>query len=273
MKVDENAVAGTTEEDSAEGGVDTGTQETETEETNQDAEETGGESDDGSSDESDNQDADSEDAGDKGEKLFNDEQQKVFEKRVGKEIEKRKALEQKVQELESNLNETKSKSNPDVLRVSESIGIPAAYLNESESKLLAEYDKWVEVRNFCRAHKDGCLADGKEMTSDDIAAWRERASDELLEIAPEAKSLKKEKARQFAEDAALGRKLRLERSSAVQKKNIEAKKPVVANKPVGGMAPAQKKTSNRIMSGEEFKKAGGNEAAVRKFFSAMVPID
>jgi hypothetical protein len=240
--------------------------ETETEDSAEAAVETDGAAEAENSDESSDQDEETKS------KLFNDEQQEIFNKRVGKEVEKRKALEQKIAELESGLNEVKGKANPDVIKMSESMGIPAAYLNESETKLLAEYDKWREVRDFCRNHKDGYMGKGgndKDMTEDDIRSWLEKASDNLIEIAPEATALKRNKAKQLAEDAALGRKLRMERSTAVHKKNIEAKKPVVAEKASSGTAPSTMKTTGRMMTGEQFKKAGGGETAVRKFFSDM----
>ena len=202
-------------------------------------------------------------------KLFNEEQQQIFDKRVGKEIAKRKELESKLHELEESLNEVKGKSNPDVIKASESLGVPAVYLNPSESKLLAEYDKWRGIRDFCRNHKEGYVGQGgndRDINSDEIHLWLEQATDNLVEIAPEAKSVRQSKSKQLADDAALGRKLRLERSQAVKKKDVEAKKIIAGVKPSGGMAASQAKPTGRKMTGEQFKKAGGGEAAVESSF-------
>lgn len=265
MKLEQEVVADQSEEDSAAEVVDETTDKTETENEAESAEGTDGTDDANNADESDDQETQEPNSG----KLFNEEQQAIFNKRVGKEVEKRKALEKKVQELEGSLNESKSKSDPDVLKASESIGIPAAYLNTSESKLLAEYDKWVEVRNFCRTHKDGFIGKGgneKDMSTDDIQAWAERASDNLLEIAPEAKALKRSKAKQLAEDAALGRKIRTERESAANKKKIETNKTAVAGKLPSVMAPAPANKNSRITN-ESYEKG---KLKPSDFFKTMV---
>ena len=247
-------------------------EETETDESASDAGETDGAAETEENDESATQGEDKGAEGD--EKLFNEKQQAIFNKRVGKEVEKRKALESELEKIKAEAAEAKAKADPELLKVSEVTGIPPAYLSPTEAKVLAEDAKWREIRDFCRNHKQGYVGNGgndKDMNTDEIHAWHERAMDHLMEVGPEAKSIRRAKLKEMEEHIALGRKLSVERSKAVQKKIVELKKPAASTNTGSGAAPASNMKQGK-MTGETFAKlakAKGGESAALSFFGSI----
>lgn len=203
--------------------------------------------------------------------VFTPEQQAIFNKRLGKEIGKRKELEAKVTELEGQNRELSAKLDPAVVNASTSVGVPPEYLTKEEAGTLSEEAKWKQHRDFCRAHPNGY--DGKDgtLTAEQIQDFLNEAMDKLSEVAPEARVIRKTKLRQFTEDAALGRRLRLEKKRAEGAKKAEKKLPAkMAAKPAA-LAPAAKMKIPKGMSKDRYLKGGETEeAAVRELTNLVV---
>ena len=192
--------------------------------------------------------------------LFNAEQQAVFDKRVGKEIGKRKDLEAKVAELEKQNQELAAKVDPISVKAAEAIGVPTAYLSKDEAATLAEYDKWRSHRDFCRAYPDGYEGKDGAFTAEEIRKYLDQAMDKLAEVAPDAKRIRQTITSQYAKDAELGRKLREERAKAQSNKKVAEKLPATTAKPAA-LAPASTQRIPKGMNKERFEKAGKNKEA------------
>ena len=211
------------------------------------------------------QDEDQEADGEGDKKLFNEKQQEVFDKRVGKEVQKRKAAEERATAAEKKAAELEAKIDPSVTKAATVANIPADYLSKAEAKTVTEFVEWKNVQKFCRMWPDGYEAKNdseQTYTRDQIADWLYKATDRLEEVGPEARALIRTKSQQAAADAALGRKIRLERESAASKK--PAKTPQAAAKPAA-MAPGTPRTPGRGMNKDRFLKGGANtEAAIKE---------
>jgi hypothetical protein len=213
------------------------------------------------------QDDDSEENADAGKKLFNDEQQKIFDKRVGKEIAKRKEAEEKAKALETKVTELSAKTDPDMLKVAEASGIAPEYLTPAEAKTIKEYQEQKNTQAFCQKHlKTGWqhpTDSTKDWSPEDLAEQLAKTNEILIDLGPEVRPLMRIKAQQMAEDRALGRKIRLEKAAAAKKKTV-VKPPQAAPRP-GAMAPAAVRSPGRGMSEERFIKSGRTkEAALRE---------
>jgi hypothetical protein len=217
------------------------------------------------------QDEDSEENADTGKKLFNEVQQKIFDKRVGKEVAKRKEAvkeaEERAKAAEAKLAELSAKADPDMLKVAETTGIAPEYLTPTEAKTIKEYQEWKNTQAFCQKHlKTGWqhpTDSTKDWSSEDLAEQLAKANEILIDLGPEVRPLMRTKAQQMAEDRALGRKIRLEKIAAAKNKTV-VKPPQVAPR-AGSMAPAAPRPPVRGMSEERFIKGGRTkEAALRE---------
>jgi hypothetical protein len=139
------------------------------------------------------------------------------ERRIAELTAKTKQAESKLEQAETRVKEVEAVA-------AQSIGLHPDYVSEPEAKLLARVrDLQARERELLK-HWDGIddADQGKARTAEQVRTeWAEIRS-QLDDAGPRARSLYDDRLKQMVEDMQVGRRLRLERSNAVQKRGAPA---------------------------------------------------
>lgn len=185
------------------------------------------------------------------------------ERRIAELTAKTKQAESKLEQAETRVKEVEAVA-------AQGIGLHPDYVTEPEAKLLARVrDMQARERELLK-HWDGIddTDPGKSRTAEQVRTeWAEIRS-QLDDAGPRARSLYDDRLKQMVEDMKVGRRLRLERSNAVQKRGApadapRAKLPAPAAVPRGSASgtPVNKRGAPAGPNAERFRKAGASREA------------
>jgi len=131
-------------------------------------------------------------------------QQASVNKRIGKEVARRKSLEEELAAERTTVVELRSQLTENSGRVAGSQGVNELYLVKNEGELDARVDKILQFRRWAREHKDGTegSADGKSpgYTAEEIADRLEELEEERSVVIPRVREhlRKKEQVDRYA---------------------------------------------------------------------------
>ena len=197
------------------------------------------------------------------------------ERRIAELTAKTKQAESKLVQAETRVKEVEAVA-------AQGIGLHPDYVSEPEAKILARVrDLQARERELLK-HWDGIddTDQSKARTAEQVRTeWAEIRS-QLDDAGPRARSLYDDRLKQMVEDMKVGRRLRLERSNAVQKRGApadakRAKLPAPAAVPRGSASgtPVNKRGAPAGPNAERFRKQGASREAAANELQMLAGTD
>lgn len=181
-----------------------------------------------------------------------------MQKRIDKLTAKRKELEEKYEDAESQIAQLKDESES--ARLAALAGVDPDYMDGGDAKQVSKYDELKAIRDWCREHVEtGYEGSGKPgddaIEPEEIRKRLDLVQDEMIEIAPEAKRARDEARRRMKADLELGRKVRLKREEKRKAAKAAAgKKKKKSPAKVDQTATARPERSERSKKSEEIDR-------------------
>jgi len=196
---------------------------------------------------------------------FTPEQQEIFEKRLGKEVGKRKAIETELTEVKAKLIELEAKDAESSSAVAQALALDPSYLNKEDRDIVLRANALEQRQQILlNAWDDGIESDDPSAakTAKQVRAEYAEVTRELNRISGRANMAYEQAKKIMLSDMAEGRKLRLSREAlAKNKPSAPTEKKSVLVKPAAKPS-APKRPVAAGPSVERFKKAGATlEAA------------
>lgn len=181
-----------------------------------------------------------------------------MQRRIDKLTAKNKALEEKVSDAEAEADTQKGVAEK--AQLSASTGIDPDYIDRVDADTVANTDRLQKIRLWCRTH----LEDGYEGTGDNDPSFEPEAikarmyevEDELSELAPEARRIRRDAHSRMRADLELGRQVRVQREKKRRQLKAAAKK------------SAPKKLASQTSGRPETPSTGKKEGIDRKAYEA-----
>jgi len=205
----------------------------------------------------------------KREPLFDEKQQAVFDERLGKEVGKRKALEEQVDTL-------KAQAQVATEEAVRAVGVHPRYLGAGEAELIKRANELEQKERTLTADIDAALEAQDAEKGKKARAELVSVQQELRRVAGVANGAYDKAIKQQVADMELGRQVRLERKAAAKKVAAagkgKAKVPGAAGAvaPTANARPIASGAPKRGMSVDRFKKAGGTMEAAERELEELV---
>jgi hypothetical protein len=203
--------------------------------------------------------------------------QAAVNKRIAKIVKARKTVEKKAAKLETELTELRGKLDGTFEATVKKLGLHGDYVSKDDAALLEKYEKLRSMKRWLRENREGYVGDGTdekpEVDARAIARREAEVEDELLELAPRAKSLWDSTLKQIREDLLAGRKARLGKATdgkdkgQGQERKPPAKPPKIPASGEGARKPpaSASRREKPAFDQEEVKKGGGKSALENQF--------
>lgn len=197
---------------------------------------------------------------------FTPAQQKVFDKRLGKEVAKRKTLEDKVKALEADLESAKNTQDAGTIDAARSLQVMPEYLKPGEVEVLKRDEQMLAFEDWAADNADG-YDDGKvSYTAAQIRKRLVEVQREHARIARRADEIRERAAREQKEDLLAGRKARMARAAA--EAELKKRQPAKAAAPMEAK-PAAAAKSGKPSPDQIFEKKGMNKQAAAEALNMM----
>jgi hypothetical protein len=199
--------------------------------------------------------------------LFSPDQQKILNERIGKEVAKTKAAQEKTAQLEADLATARQQADTNVAAVAESIGVMPEYLQAGDEKILKQSQEHEQFENWALEHWDGYDdGTGKTFTAQQIRTRYGEIRRQHDQIAGRAQTIRDRARTMMQQDLQAGRRMRQTREQA--ERMAKAKKPAVGGLVTPAPTPPAKKET-RGVSVERVERAGGTLDAVARELAKM----
>lgn len=196
-------------------------------------------------------------------------QQKIFDARLGKEVGKRKAAEEKAAKLEADLAAAKAATEETTVDVARTLQVMPEYLKPGEAAVLKQDEAMIAFQDWAADHWDGYEATdgGKSYTAAQVRRRHAEVNREHARIARQADEIRERARRDMQDDIREGRKAKLARQQAeAALKNRQPAKPgtQVEPKPAGSTRTGERPSPDAI-----FEKQGKNRDAAAEALGSM----
>jgi hypothetical protein len=196
-------------------------------------------------------------------------QQKIFDARLGKEVGKRKAAEEKAAKLEADLASAKAATEETTVDVARTLQVLPEYLKPGEAAVLKQDAELVKFEDWAAEHWDGYESTdgGKSYTAAQVRKRHAEVTREHARIARQADEIRERARKDMQDDIREGRKAKLARQQAeTALKNRQPAKPgtPVEPKPAGSARTGERPSPDAI-----FEKRGKNRQAAAEALGSM----
>jgi hypothetical protein len=197
------------------------------------------------------------------------EQQKIFDARIGKEVGKRKAAEEKAQALEAELAAAKAAADEVQVAAANKLQVLSEYLKAGEAQVLKQDEAMETFLEWASEHWDGYEAPegGKSYTAAQIRKRYAEVQRDQSRIARTADEIRARARKDMLTDLQEGRAARAARLKAeAALKNRTPAKPGTAVEPKPAAKP---KSGDRLSPEAVFEKEGKDKNAAAKALAMM----
>jgi hypothetical protein len=205
----------------------------------------------------------------KGPVKFTPEQQKVFDARLGKEVGKRKAAEEKLTALEAELATAKSVADETQVQAAQKLQVLSEYLKPGEAQVLASDDQMAAFEDWATENWDGFEAPegGKSYTAAQIRKRYQEVQREHARIGRQADEIRTRARKDMLADLHEGRAAKAARLKA--EAALKSRVPAKPGTPVEPKPAAGLKSGDRPNPEAVFEKKGKNRDAAAEALGMM----